>query len=317
MFSRQVFAKSFLALAALTAGIYINATPAAEAPNPAAPTSASPDPAIGTKPDAAAMHCAVTQYMQWVRARTAPPDPDVKARKLQEIDDLCGSSLHLAHVQSGYEAALGSAAAAKQLGTPDGTAPNMPAPAARAVPTAPPAVQATRISGTISGHTKPESKETVSSVLTNVDESQLVVMTDHFHYIFDLPAPLLAALKGSFHPYVQAAFSKFHVDIPGATSGTVTLSVTSAPDEALASAIAAGFTKTPDGAVFVTTLHGFRYYAGDVHATAQYKLNKPYEIEVEDALQNYKKPSPIMMAAGYLTFYGILLVVAPQAFTSR
>jgi len=66
MFSRQVFAKSILTLAALTAGIFINATPAAEAPNPAAPTSASPDPAIGTKPDAAAMHCAVTQYMQWV-----------------------------------------------------------------------------------------------------------------------------------------------------------------------------------------------------------------------------------------------------------
>jgi hypothetical protein len=135
MFSRQIFAKSILTLAALTAGIYINATPAAEAPNPAAPTSASPDPAIG---NAAAMHCAVTQYMRWVRAQTAPPDPDVKARKLQEIDDLCGSSLHLAHVQSGYEAALGSAAAAKQLGTPDGTAPNTPAPAARAVPTAPP-----------------------------------------------------------------------------------------------------------------------------------------------------------------------------------
>jgi hypothetical protein len=60
-----------------------------------------------------------------------PPDPDVKAHKLLEIDDLCGSSLHLAHVQSGYEAALANAAA----------------PAAIAVPTAPPAARSTKTTG--------------------------------------------------------------------------------------------------------------------------------------------------------------------------
>jgi len=54
-----------------------------------------------------------------------------------------------------------------------------------------------------------------------------------------------------------------------------------------------------------------------VKVTAQYKLNRLYEIEVEDELQNYSKPSPIMMAAGYLTLYGILLVVAPQVYTSH
>jgi hypothetical protein len=166
-------------------------------------------------------------------------------------------------------------------------------------------------------HTKTKSKEIVSSVLITADGTRLVVMTSHFHYIFEIPAPLLAALKGSFHPYVQATFSEFHVDIPGATSGTVSLSVSSAPDEAVASAIAAGFTKTPGGAVFATTLHGYRYTAGDIKVTAQYKLNKTYEIQVEDDLQNYSKPSPIVMAAGYLTIYGILLVVAPQAYTSR
>jgi hypothetical protein len=146
---------------------------------------------------------------------------------------------------------------------------------------------------------------------------QLVVMTSHFHYVFELPGPLLAALKGSFHPYVHATFSAFHVDIPGTASGTVSLSVASAPDDALAAATAAGFTKTPDGAVFDTTLHGHRYTAGDVQPTAQFRLNRPYEIEVEDDLQNYKKPSPIVMAAGYLTIGGILLVVAPQVYTSR
>lgn len=165
--------------------------------------------------------------------------------------------------------------------------------------------------------TKGISKELITSVLSTADGRHLVVMTSHFHYVFEPPAPLLAALQGSFHPYVHATFSAFHADIVGTTNGTVTLSVTSAPDDALASAIAAGFTKTPDGAVFATTLHGHRYTAGDIQPTAQYRLNRPYEIEIEDDLQNYKKPSPITMAAGYLTIYGILLVVAPQVYTSR
>jgi hypothetical protein len=150
-------------------------------------------------------------------------------------------------------------------------------------------------------HTKVKLKEVVSSVLVTADGTQLVVMTSRFHYIFNVPAPLLAALKDSFHPYVQATFSDFHVEITQGTSGTVSLSVLSAPDEALTSAIAAGFTKTPSGAQFITTLHGVRYTAGNVHATARYKLNKTYEIQVEDDLQNYSKPSPIMMTAGYLT----------------
>jgi hypothetical protein len=165
-------------------------------------------------------------------------------------------------------------------------------------------------------HTRNE-KEIVSGVLITADGTQLVVMTSRFHYIFNIPAPLLAALKGPFHPYVQATFSRFYVDINGTTSGTVSLSVSSSPDDALASAIAAGFTKTPGGAVFSTPLHGVRYGAGNVHATAQYKLNKTYEIQVDDEQQYYLKQSPIKMAAGYLAIGAILLVVAPQVFTSR
>ncbi len=179
------------------------------------------------------------------------------------------------------------------------------------------AIMATAPSWASENHSKGKLKEIVSSVLVTDDGTQLVVMTPRFHYIFNIPAPLLAALKGSFHPYIQATFSDFHVEITQGTSGTVSLSVLSAPEEAITEAIAVGFTKTPSGAQFVTTLHGVRYSAGDVHATAQYKLNRTYEIQVEDDLQNYSKPSPITMTAGYLTIGGILLVVAPQAFTSR
>ena len=281
----------------------------AKHPDPPA-TPNVPDPVIGsTKP--ADMHCAITQYQQWIRAQTKPPEPDAKARKLQEIDDLCGSSLHLAHVQSGYEVTLSNAAGKRSV------TPSALDAAGTAVPAAPPAVQTTKTAATTTAHGRIKSKEVVSSVLIAADGTRLVIVTAQFHYIFEMPAPLLAALKQPFHAYVQAKFSEFHVEIPGATTGTVSLSVSSAPDDAVASAIAAGFTKTPDGAEYATTLHGFRYTAGDIKVGEQYILNKTYEIEVDDDLKNYRKPSPITMAAGYLTFYGILLVVAPQVIFDR
>src|SRR5271170_4641652 len=118
MFNRGVCAKSILTLVGLTGANPVNAA------SPA-PTPAFTEPATGTsKQDPAAMHCAITQYIQWVRAQSGPPDPDVKARKLQEIDDICGSSLHLAHVQSSYEAALGNAAVVTQSRPPNTAAPD-------------------------------------------------------------------------------------------------------------------------------------------------------------------------------------------------
>ena len=67
------------------------------------------DPTTAPKPDRLSTQCAITQYQQWIRAQTQSPDPDVKAGKLKEIDDLCGSSLHLANVQSTAEAKLSAA----------------------------------------------------------------------------------------------------------------------------------------------------------------------------------------------------------------
>ena len=115
MFNRQALPRSVLALVALTAGIYFNATPAAEAPNPVSPTPASPAPATGTfKPDSAAMRCAITQYQQWVRAQGRPLDPELKAKKLQEIDQACGSSLHLSNVITAYDSPASATQEPKQ-----------------------------------------------------------------------------------------------------------------------------------------------------------------------------------------------------------
>jgi len=70
---------------------------------------------------------------------------------------------------------------------------------------------------------KVTSKETISSVLSTADGTGLIVVTGRFHYIFNMPSPMLAALKGPFHPYVRAKFSRFYVDMWGATHGTVIL----------------------------------------------------------------------------------------------
>jgi Protein of unknown function (DUF3617) len=88
MFGQPVFAKSILILIGLTSVSYVYAEV------PATATS---------KPDGPAFQCALRQYIPWVRAQVRPLDPDLKAKKLQEIDEACGSSLHLSNVITSYD----------------------------------------------------------------------------------------------------------------------------------------------------------------------------------------------------------------------
>src|ERR1700734_2130414 len=92
MFSRSIFTKFFLALIGLTAGSHVNAQ---------APANSKPaDP----------MHCALTLYIPWVRAQGRPLDPDLKAKKLQEIDigSLDRISFFAAVADATAEAAVGA-----------------------------------------------------------------------------------------------------------------------------------------------------------------------------------------------------------------
>jgi hypothetical protein len=75
------------------------------ATNSLAQTTPSPTPNT-SKPDPSAMHCALAQYIPWVRAQGRPLDPELKAKKLKEIDQACGSSLHLSNVQTAYDSPL-------------------------------------------------------------------------------------------------------------------------------------------------------------------------------------------------------------------
>ena len=99
MFGYPVFAKSILILIGLTAVSYVYAEAQATA---------------ASKPDAAALQCALRQYIPWVRAEGRPLDPDLKAKELQEIDKACGSSLHLSNVITAYDSLPGAPQQPKQ-----------------------------------------------------------------------------------------------------------------------------------------------------------------------------------------------------------
>jgi hypothetical protein len=163
--------------------------------------------------------------------------------------------------------------------------------------------------------TQTSSMELVSSVLISADERTIVVMTRQFHYIFNVPFPLIQALKGTVHQYDEATFSMFHVYNNGKTRGAVSILVSNAPPEVLDAAVASGFTRTPNGAVFNTQLYGDRYSAGDVQPTTRYKLNKTYHIQVvSDGYSHI--PSPIKSAAGGFALGGLILFSLPIALVS-
>jgi hypothetical protein len=108
MFNRSVFAKFILIGLAVGGYVY------AETPPPTLTPGSSP-PADGTsKPDSDALHCALKVYIPWVRAQGRPLDPELKAKKLQEIDKACGSSLHLSNVITAYDSLPGAPQEPKQ-----------------------------------------------------------------------------------------------------------------------------------------------------------------------------------------------------------
>ena len=99
MFSRPGFTRSFLVLI----GLMAVSCAYAEVPTPAT-----------SKPDSASLQCALKIYIPWVRSQGRPLDPDLKAKKLQEIDAACGSSLHLSNVITSYDSAATATQEPKQ-----------------------------------------------------------------------------------------------------------------------------------------------------------------------------------------------------------
>jgi hypothetical protein len=126
-------------------------------------------------------------------------------------------------------------------------------------------------------------KETISSVLLSEDNKHLVAIGSNHHYVFDAPAPLVAALHSDLHPRLSAEFSTFHVDPKSTISGEYTLVLAGelAPD-AQTAAQALGFARGPDGRWREQGQLAGRRYTGWTYQAGEHreKLNKPYTIEI-------------------------------------
>jgi hypothetical protein len=146
------------------------------------------------------------------------------------------------------------------------------------------AAGALAVSGCASTQHPPHTyKETISSVLLSSDNKHLVAIGSNHHYVFDAPAPLVAALHASLHPRLSAEFSTFNVDPQSTITGEYTLVLEGglAPEEQTA-AEELGFARGPDGRWLEQGRLAGRRYTGWTYKTGEHqeKLNKPYTIEI-------------------------------------
>ena len=154
MFGHPVFAKSIFILIGLTAANGVKAGSQAAVPNSQNPAAQAPTAA--SQADPMGLHCALKQYIPWVRAQGRPLDPDRKAKKLQEIDKACGTSLHLSNIITAYDSpidtatpVLSSRGAALAAVTPDEKSIGKPSTSSAS----PPDVQIVKVDNFISGGT--------------------------------------------------------------------------------------------------------------------------------------------------------------------
>ncbi len=129
-------------------------------------------------------------------------------------------------------------------------------------------------------------EEEVSSFMMTADHRKLVVLGKRYHYVFDMPPQLETVLTSSFRPKVKASFSKFKTtgdEIVGSYRLRLPQPVSAEDEQA---AIAAGFQRTPNGAMGLEgDLSGRRYDASGFVASAQLqRFNKDYRVSITEQL---------------------------------
>lgn len=170
--------------------------------------------------------------------------------------------------------------------------------------------------------------ETISSVLISQDRRHLVVIGDHYHYVFDTPAHFAELLASPLHEKVGATLSEFHVGREGDITGRFTLDMDgdlSQRDHDTAQAL--GFVQT-DARHLVQygEIRGRRFVGSALRADRQRSaLNHPYTIEIsaEEPLGSRvadRLSTPITVTSdGILLLYYVALspVLLPMVLMSR
>jgi hypothetical protein len=156
--------------------------------------------------------------------------------------------------------------------------------------------------------------EHVSSVLITEDGSMIVVMTDSYHYVFNMPDIIAKALKANFHDKLNAEFEDFTLNEYNDIFGTVKLRLKGASKKDISDAVEAGFSETPDGAEVEVALSGTRYDAGNIYPHAQYRLKREYKIRVHvdagKAVTESGNRDDSLMTPIYYGASGVLFILA-------
>lgn len=172
--------------------------------------------------------------------------------------------------------------------------------------------------------------ETLTSLLLSQDQQHLVVIGEHHHYIFDAPAPLVAALASPLHAQMEGELGRFTVAADGRTQGDYALILPASLSEAEhAQALALGFQAdpAPAGTLRMTgRIEGQRYLQGTVKAhRVRTSLNHPYTVEIQAEQPRSDQMAqamvtPVSAAANGVTllYYVVLApIIVPFALLSR
>ncbi|MCA6218810.1 hypothetical protein KGA65_19885 [Ideonella sp. B7] len=172
--------------------------------------------------------------------------------------------------------------------------------------------------------------ETLTSLLLSQDRQHLVVIGEHYHYIFDAPTPLVDALASPLHAQMEGELGRFTVAADGRTQGDYALILPTGLNEAeRAQAVALGFQAdlaSAGGLRMTGRIAGQRYLQGTVKAhRVRTSLNHPYTVEIQAEQPRSEQVAhalvtPVSTAANGVTllYYVVLApIIVPFALLSR
>lgn len=132
----------------------------------------------------------------------------------------------------------------------------------------------------------------ITSFLMTADHKKLIVLGEHYHYIFDMPPGLDTTLDAPFRVYVEASFSGFEAsgsDIKGAYTRRLMKGdyipgrVINVTDAMVQAAVNAGFVLENRSYVLKGEVSGHRYDASTFKSTEKLQhFNKDYYVFVHE-----------------------------------
>ncbi len=155
--------------------------------------------------------------------------------------------------------------------------------------------------------------EQLSKIYLSGDDKKLIVIATEYHYIFDVPKPLLTTLKTSLHQFVTGTLGEMSVDGNNKTSINVGLVLKKdAPEAEQKIALDSGFARTGSDKKTISfnqDLHGVRYSSGGAKPPADsVKLNKHYTVHVSATLSKGQKAGKMLLTPLTITADGAVIL---------